>query len=455
MTTATQTPLQIVQGNYDALHLRGSQILDNAAAQQRGLLASEQREYDKLAAAKAELTVRLNELKDSEHRNNVASAVRLQTGDTGPHTSSGLMGAYVTGGETYHRGAQSPSFFRDMSEARSGNGDAIDRLRRNDSESRALGNSGGVGGSSGEFAVPRFLLDDYVKLARAGRVTADRFTKAELPAGYSSIVLPKILTGTTATTQSMQNTAVSQTDLTTGNLTSGITTVAGKQVFSRQIMDQAGVDIDQVILADLAADAARSLDQLVLSGTGAAGQTLGILNVTGVNAITYTQATPNVSGTGGFYAVVNKAIAAVATNRFASPDAILMHPKRWSWVAASFDGQGRPLVSPTGGQFNGVADAGDVTAEGLVGTMAGLPVFVDANIAVNGGAGSNQDYVIVARFSDLMLWETAPVAMTFEAPYADSMSILARLHIYMACLPQRQPKAISIITGSGLVDPVY
>ena len=63
--------------------------------------------------------------------------------------------------------------------------------------------------------------------------------------------------------------------------------------------------------------------------------------------------------------------------------------------------------------------------------------------------------VIVARFSDLMLWETAPVAMTFEASYADSMGILARLHIYLACLPQRQPKAISIITGTGLVDPVY
>jgi len=322
-------------------------------------------------------------------------------------------------------------------------------------ETRALGNTSGTGGSFGEFAPPGYLLEMYASLARAGRVAADRTSRDDLPAGVSSINVPKVLSGATAAIQTTQNTAVSQTDLTSGILTSGISTVAGKQVFSRQLLDQSGLDIDRIIMADLAADAARAVDQLVLAGTGTASQVLGMTRVTGLNAIAYTQATPSVTGVGGFYATINKAIAAVATTRFLPPTAILMHPRRWSWVAAAFDGNGRPLVSPTGGQFNGVADAGNVAAEGMVGTMAGLPVYVDANIAVTGGASTTEDYVLVGRFEDVMTWETAPVAATFEAPYSDSMGILARLHIYLAALPQRYPQSLALITGTGLVSPNY
>jgi hypothetical protein len=65
------------------------------------------------------------------------------------------------------------------------------------------------------------------------------------------------------------------------------------------------------------------------------------------------------------------------------------------------------LPSPSGNAFNQVADAGAVAAQGPVGSMAGLPVYLDPNIAINTGTGSNQDSVLVMKADDLYLWETS------------------------------------------------
>ncbi len=54
-------------------------------------------------------------------------------------------------------------------------------------------------------------------------------------------------TGTTVAPQSTQNTALSQTDLATGSLSSPIVTHVGKQVVSRQLLDQSAVPFDRVL----------------------------------------------------------------------------------------------------------------------------------------------------------------------------------------------------------------
>jgi len=268
------------------------------------------------------------------------------------------------------------SFFQDLVSSKRGDFDAAQRLQRNNSEMalerRALGNTGGTGGSGGEMAPPAWLESEFVALARAARVTADRLTKRPLPSGVSSVNIPKVTGGTATSVQTTQNTTVAAVDPTTSALSSGITTIAGKVVVSLQLLQQSPVALDQMLLGDLAADYARTLDLQVISGTGAGGQLLGLLNVPGIQQTAFTQATPSVTGTGGYYATINKAIAAVATSRFLPPTCILMHPRRWSWVAAAFDSSGRPLVSPSGNAFNQVADASAVAAQGPVGEMAGL-----------------------------------------------------------------------------------
>jgi len=377
------------------------------------------------------------------------------------YVESGMAGGYENqtraGGEQVYTPTRRDSFFRDLANCRRGDWAAAERLHRNNelqtTETRALGNTGGVGGSGGEFAPPAYLLDQFVELARPARVTADLATSAELPPNVSSIVIPKVLTGTTEAVQTTQNTAVSQTDLTTGSLSSPVTTIAGKQIVSQQLLDQSGVSFDQVIFRDLAHAAAQQLDLQVLNGTGAGGQLLGVLNVAGLNAVTYTNATPAVVGVGQFLQRLTFAINSIQMARFLPPTAIVMHPRRWNWVLEAVDSQNRPLVTPDGPAFNAPGTLGSLNAQGAVGTLQGLPVYLDPNLPTNLGAGTNQDPAIVARFEDLFLWETPPVAASFDAPYADSMAVLLRLHLYCAFLPQRYPAAIAVINGTGMVAP--
>jgi len=374
--------------------------------------------------------------------------------------AAGESGTWSVGGEAAtYRPDNGMSFFGDLVASKRGDFDAAQRLQRNNSEMalerRALGNTGGTGGSGGEFAPPAWLESEFVALARAARVTADRLTKRPLPAGVSSVNIPKVTGGTATAVQTTQNTTVAAVDPTTSALTSGITTIAGKVVVSLQLLQQSPVALDQMLLGDLAADYARTLDLQVISGTGAGGQLLGLLNVAGITQTAYTQATPSVTGTGGYYATINKAIAAVATSRFLPPTCILMHPRRWSWVAAAFDSSGRPLVSPSGNAFNQIADASAVAAQGPVGEMAGLPVFTDANLPTNLGAGLNQDPTLVLRAEDVFLWETDPTLASFDAPYSDTLGVLFRAHGYSALIGSRYPASIAVVNGTGTVTPAY
>ena len=431
---------------------RAASIVDGAETERRSLTTVEAAEHTGLVADVAALGARVEELRAAETSAGLTARARLDSGTGEQRTGPVISG--IREPATYTASPSSPSFVADLYRSRQGDYDAAQRLQRNQAErnveQRALGNSGGTGGSGGEWSPPLFLENEGVLVARAGRVTADRCVRNPLPPNVSQINIPKITGAGTATApQTTQNTVVASVDPTTAFLSSGITTIAGSNVLSLQLIQQSalGSGFDKIVLQDLAADLARNVDKLVLSGTGTGGQVLGLLNVVGAQAVPYVQATPSVTGAGGFYARVNQAISLVASARFMPPDAIVMRPERWSWVAASFDSTGRPLVSPSGNAFNQVADAsGGVVAQGAVGSMAGLPVFVDSNLPLN---GTSQDPVIVARFADLYLWESDVTLATFDAPYANSLGVLVRAHGYLSAIMSRYPASIAIIQGTG------
>ena len=428
---------------------RGKRDLTPAESDTFDRLVAEVRRYDD-EADQAEL--RINELTVQEQREAAAARARVETGHTG------LQRAYVNDAAVYHPGPGSPSFFRDLHAAQRGDWQAAERLARNNQavgmrELRAGSTSAGAGG---EFAPPDWLVDEFVALARPGRVTADRCHKDNLPSGVSSINLPRVATGTTTAVQASENTSVSDTDVTTDSVSSGITTIAGKQVISQQLIDQSGIPYDRVILEDLARDYAEQLDKQVLSGTGASGQLEGLLTLAGTNGVTYTSSSPAVTTTtaaDSFLAQILGAVNDVYVGIFRAPDAIVMHPRRWSWVLNALDTTNRPLVTPDGPAFNQPAVSTAPTAQGAAGTLAGIPVYVDPNLPTNLGAGTNQDPVIVAKFDECFLWESELRAETFTAPYADSMGVLFRVYAYSAFIPGRRPKAISIINGTGLITP--
>lgn len=140
----------------------------------------------------------------------------------------------------------------------------------------------------------------------------------------------------------------------------------------------------------LAADYAKQLDSQLLRQA-----TNGVLNLSGTNAITYTDTTPTVPE---LYPKLADAIQQVAVNRFARQRRSVCTRVGGHGPWRTRDSQTRPLVVPEdGGAMNAIAVFDRATAEGAVGQMQGLPVFLDANIPTNAGTNTNEDKIIVGR----------------------------------------------------------
>jgi HK97 family phage major capsid protein len=421
-------------------------LVDAAKAENRSLSADESGRFDAAETEIRDIDSRVAEL-DEQHRADVAAAEMAKR-----YAPSGFQ--VTSEPEIYRSGPGGKSYFRDLwNSQKNGDREAYDRLTRNATargkEARALTT---VNGAGGELVPPLWLENEFVKLARAGRVTADRVPTQALPAGTDSISIPKVATGTQTAIQGTQNTAVQQTDATTTAISSSVVTIAGGQTLSLQLIEQSPLNVDDMILADLAGAYAVNLNSQVLSGSGAAGQLLGIFTLSGTNAIT----TGATSDAKTIYASVANAIQTIHTNRFLPPDTIIMHPRRWAMLLAAVDGQSRPLVVPNANApMNALGTMGDVVSQGYVGTMLGLPVYVDALIPTNVGAGTNQDRIIVARMADLVLWEGNVKAEAFPQTFASQLSVFVRLYNYASFQPARYTKSISVIDGAALVTPTF
>lgn len=431
-------------------------ITTHAVDESRGLTDDEKTQRADLRSQIEAVDERDAELEAQEKRTAAADDTRVQTGDTNTDVTAR---ARVTNEPAVYRRGGEHSWFGDMARVQRHDATAsaaAERLVRGSqqaAEQRAIDLTT-TAGTGGEFAPPAWIIDEFVKLARAGRVTADLIGARTLPSGVSSVNLPKVATGTATAVQAAQGNAVQDTALTTTSVSSGIRTIAGQQTVSLQLLEQSGINFDDVVLGDLAADYAVQLDTNTLNANDATYK--GILNVASIGAVTYTDASPAVAGAGKFYAQVAKALQTVSTTRFLPPTAIVMHPRRWAWVTAAFDANNRPLVVPSGAGFNvaGTQDGGP-EAQGPVGQMHGLPVYTDPNIPTNLGAGTNQDIVIVLREADLNLYETPLVSASFDATYAGSLQMLYRVHAYSAFIGGRYPASICTIGGTGLITPAF
>lgn len=452
----------LLRGLLDSLEQRQARM--NELLQLAELDNDQAREFDDLTADQGERSIpamhaRADQVAEQAERAARAQAAATAVNGTGDQPAQRAADprqrARVTNEPTTYQRGGSHSYFRDLTAISLNRADqrsALSRMERNreevrvDMEERALSP---IDGAGGEFVPPVWMLDEFVALARAGRVTADRVRGQQLPGGTDSINLPKIVTGTAVAEQTTPNTAVQNTDATTGSVTGAVATLAGQQVVAVQLIEQSPVNMDDILLGDLAADYAVKADVFVLSNN--ATNKVGLLNVSGVNAVTFTQASPTVAL---LYPKVADGIQQIHTNRLLPPELIEMHPRRWAWFLASLDSSGRPLVTPYGG-MNSVGDANAPASQGLVGSLQGLPVYVDPNIPINLGTGTNEDRIIIGRFSDAVFYEGTPRSEAFRETKADQLSVLLRFYNYAAFIGNRYPKSFSVIAGTGLATPTF
>lgn len=311
--------------------------------------------------------------------------------------------------------------------------------------------------SLGEMVPPLWLVERFAAIARAGRPLANAIGSSELPRGTENIIIPKVTTGGSVHFQVSQNSAVAEQDMVTGGTAQAVVkTLAGQIDTSLQSIDWAAINmVDQFFLPELASLHANMFETTLGVGTGANGQWAGIVGTSGTNAVTYTSASPTA---GSLYSKVADAIQQIHTNRFLPPDLIVMHPRRWAHLLAASDSTGRPLVVPMAsmGPYNNPATQGEIVSEGYVGQMQGLPVLVSsAAIPTADAAGTTNDVVLVMRKEDLFIWESPIRTRVLQEVLAGVLSVRIQLFNYSAFMPDRYPKAISAIRGTGLATPTF
>ncbi len=305
-------------------------------------------------------------------------------------------------------------------------------------------------GAGGEFVPPLYLTTDWIAFLRAARPRADCQHHEDLPDGTMSINIPKVVSGTSVATQATENTAVSDTDLSTEYITFPVVTKAGQQLVSLQLLERSPIAFDQVTFGDLGKAYAQAVDVAVASGNGA-GDVTGILNTAGINTITWTTASPGVQG---FYGQIGQAKADIANKIFLPATHAFTTPTRWEWISAAFDTTERPLVVPTyQGPFNAVATGPDnAVAQGPVGArLSGLDVFEDANLPTT--VNTDQDIVLVGRFDENWLLESPLVTRVLPQTYGNQLTVLLQVYGYIAFTAARYAVANSVISGTGLVYP--
>lgn len=413
----------------------------------RALTAAEDKQFNELVTELRDFDAAIEQQRAADHRATAGDAARLRNGQSAPAVIGYEARTYRPDGDH--------SYFKDLA-LRAVNHDAgaTERLTRHAHEAavetRALGRQPDVGAGGG-FVPPAYLLENFVSLARARRPYADAVGQMPLTPGTDSINLPKVATGTTVDIQNGDNTAVSETDITDTYVTTQVVTLAGQQSVSLQLIEQSGIAFDEVIFGDLMGALATKVDLQTLVGTGANNQVLGVLNMTGKNDVTYTSASPTLPG---LYSKLAKAIQLIHTSLFAPPTHIWMHPRRWAWCLSSLDSASRPLVTPTaGGPSANMGVQTTSSSDGPVGTIQGVAVYLDPSIPTNRGAGTNEDVIIVAAMGEQWLFEGSPVSRALMQTKAETLTVLLQVYEYLGFIPHRQPQSVSVISGTGLVDP--
>jgi HK97 family phage major capsid protein len=350
---------------------------------------------------------------------------------------------------------EGPSFFADLFRAqRVGDQGALERLQRNNREvAEARGVEGRAVLTTSDFYPPVWADKAYVVTMRPRLVYAGLVQQLPLPPYGETVTIPKY-TGPqdAANFQAGDNAAVETAPGSTSQLTAPICLAAGFVDVARQAVERALPGLDQVIFGDISRDIAHKIEVGCLTGSGT-NQPLGILQNGSV---------PSVSVSGQTAAQLLLKLADLSQRievAVGEPaNFVLMHPRRFGWLASLLDSNGRPLIVPTGqGPFNSfglVANQGgddglslspDVTA---VGWLAGLPVFTSSSIPVTSGAGTNEDWVLVG-VRDLACRWSDPASIrsfTFEGVASSTASIRLQALTYSSYIT-RYPAAFGIIEG--------
>lgn len=106
-----------------------------------------------------------------------------------------------------------------------------------------------------------------------------------MPGLHGNITVPKQTGANTAYWLATEATAITEGNMTLGQLSMTPKNVGAYQEISRQLMLQSSPAADMLVMNDLAKVVALAIDSAAISGTGASGQPFGITNTAGIGGV--------------------------------------------------------------------------------------------------------------------------------------------------------------------------
>lgn len=386
--------------------------------------------------------------RQTQQSNHVATQVRKPSYDevarVGREERTYHPGNDRTGGR-FIRDVALQHMFRDLeAEQRLSRHMAEERVERSQYLTRAVGTGAFAG-----LVVPQYLTEMYAPAIAALRPFADICNSHPLPPDGMTVNISRITTATGVDLQASENTAVNEVNMDDTLLTENIQTAAGQQTLSRQAIER-GTGVEDVVMDDLFRRYATRIDNTLLNQA-----TTGLSAV--AQAVTYTDATPTAAELWPKLLNANANVEAALLAQ-ATPSHVIMHPRRWHWMMSQV-GTSWPFISQPGipSQSGGV-NLTPVYDGGVRGILPnGNKVIVDANIATNLGAGTNEDEIYVVAADECHLWEDpgAPVFIRAEQTAAASLGVLLVLYGYFAYSFRRYTNGSAKVSGTGLVSPTF
>jgi HK97 family phage major capsid protein len=346
----------------------------------------------------------------------------------------------------------------DLRRSKRGDQKAFERLQVLDTEARAeYGLKAVAEGStaSGGYLVPpqywQAGLAEYRIAAAKVRPLCTVITAVD----SDQVLIPRE-TGIAIVGWTAENAAKPSQDQTFGQIAVNIFALAGISKVSNQLLEDSSPAVDQILRKDLGRTLGQAEDIAFLEGTGN-GQPTGILNTTGVLNLAYSS---DAAGS-GLADSISAAIVAIETNYFGAATALVMHPRNVNILRKVKDTAGRyifeagfmpQLTAQLGGPSSFMG--GDPQQPGPVGSVWGLPVISDANMATNYSGttqgGGTESPIIVANWSEAYIFERAGVTVDVsnEAGTAfESNQTWYRGEERIGFTAARQPTAFCYVTG--------
>ncbi len=338
--------IEAIERRRDEINTRLTELDDLVIERSSDFTDAERTEYEGLEAELGTVTAPLEGLIKREadierSRTLGASLGKATNADDGDPTKAGKTVDDGAGAEPIYRADAQTNFFLDIHRAKSGIGDAAERINAHRVATldilRATATS-----DLGGLIVPKYLVDKYQPLAVAKRhfinslmgtpAYGEKLTTA-------SAIIPQETVGPGQGPQATQNTAFSTANWATTGLTLNAVTVGGYSDVSVQAI-QLGQVRQERVFQEMMDRYYADQERQALWGSGASGEVEGVFLADGTQTISGGY---SATAFAEIYGIVQQAASKVEIADEREALFVLMSPGRWRSLMSATDNQGRPL----------------------------------------------------------------------------------------------------------------